>query len=63
MSWPLDICLWEMARALARPLRMLQARPLLHCGPFGGVTPGAILPCPVVGPGPEAPLPTFTSPC
>ena len=63
VSWPLTICLWETARAPARPLRRLQARPLLLCGPLGGVAPGTVLPCPVVGPGPEAPLPTFTSPC
>lgn len=63
VSWPLAICLWETARAPTRPLRRLQARPLLHCRPLGGVAPGAILPCPVVGPGPEVPLPTFTSPC
>lgn len=63
VSWPLAVCLWETARAPARPLRRLQAGPLLHCGPLGGVAPGTVLPCPVVGPGPEAPLPTFTSPC
>lgn len=63
VSWPLAIHLWETARAPARPLRRLQARPLLHGRPLGGVAPGAILPCPVVDLGPEAPLPTFTSPC